>query len=81
MDENPFATMLTMSRESVVQSQSSNVEALVAAEKHNLYHPAFEPLDTMTPPTQAAGENYSAASLPRHMGLLLFRNWGLFSDR
>ncbi|KAH6603548.1 hypothetical protein Trco_008323 [Trichoderma cornu-damae] len=80
-DENPFATMLTVTRESVVQSESPAVEKLIAAEKHNLYHRAFEPLDTMMPPAQNAGEKYSAASVPRHLALLLYRNWDLFSDR
>ncbi|KAL7791841.1 hypothetical protein V8C37DRAFT_416589 [Trichoderma ceciliae] len=80
-DENPFATMLAMTRESVIQSGSPNIEKIIAAEKHNLYHPVFEPLDAITPPAQAIVKNYSAACVPRHLALLLYRNWDLFSDR
>ncbi|RFU73039.1 hypothetical protein TARUN_9212 [Trichoderma arundinaceum] len=80
-DENPFATMLAMTRESVIQSGSPNIDALISEEKHNLSHPVSESLDAIMPPVQAADGQYSAASVPRHLLLLLYRNWDLFSDR
>ncbi|KAL7818033.1 hypothetical protein V8C44DRAFT_368148 [Trichoderma aethiopicum] len=78
-DENPRATMLTMCRESVVSAKSRKIDKYVAAEKDLIFHRGLEPLDVIIPPAQAAGENYSAASLPRHMGILLFRDWDMFS--
>lgn len=78
-DENPRATMLTMCRESVVSAESPKLDKYVAAEKDLIFHRGLEPLDAIIPPAQAAGENYSAASLPRHMGILLFRDWDMFS--
>ncbi|KAL7819118.1 hypothetical protein V8C26DRAFT_434213 [Trichoderma gracile] len=78
-DENPRATMLTMCRESVVSADSPKLDKYVAAEKDLIFHRGLGPLDAIIPPAQAAGENYSAASLPRHMGILLFRDWDMFS--
>ncbi|PTB65249.1 hypothetical protein BBK36DRAFT_1169995 [Trichoderma citrinoviride] len=78
-DENPLATMLTMCRESVVSAESPKLDKYVAAEKDLIFHRNLEPLDAIIPPAQAAGENYSAASLRRHMGILLFRDWDMFS--
>jgi hypothetical protein len=68
-----------MCRESVVSAESPKLDKYVAAEKDLIFHRGLEPLDAIIPPAQAAGENYSAASLPRHMGILLFRDWDMFS--
>ncbi|KAM0264934.1 hypothetical protein ACHAQJ_000450 [Trichoderma viride] len=81
-DENPFATLLTMTRESVILPESTNIAKLVAAEKRYIYQPTFEPWDALVPPVRVTGNKYSAACLSRHFALLLLhRNWDLFSDR
>jgi hypothetical protein len=81
-DENPFATLLIMTRVSFTQSKSPRAMELLAAEKNKLFQPVSESLDSIAPPVQTTDNKYSAACVPRHFALLMFdREWDSFSDR
>ncbi|KAK4083880.1 uncharacterized protein Triagg1_1542 [Trichoderma aggressivum f. europaeum] len=79
--ENPCATMLTLSRESVLKVEDEEARETVDFEKYNLYHPAFDRLETMAPLRHAVGEPYSAVLVPRHTILFIHRQWNLFSRK
>ncbi|PNP46472.1 hypothetical protein THARTR1_10794 [Trichoderma harzianum] len=77
--ENPFAAMLTLSRESVVKVEDKEAQGFVDLEKYHLYHPAFDLVDTTAPPRHVVGEPYSAVLLPRHVILFMHRNWNWYA--
>ncbi|KAL7905389.1 hypothetical protein GGI35DRAFT_471637 [Trichoderma velutinum] len=77
--ENPWAAMLTLTRESVIQAGDPEAQKSLELEKYYLYHPAFDLLETMAPPRQDVNEPYNAGLVPRHMILFIYRNWNWFS--
>lgn len=81
-DENPFATLLIMTRQSFTHSETSRVKQLIAAEKNKLFQPVSQSLDAIAPPVQNTDHKYSAACVHRHFALQVFdREWDMFSDR
>lgn len=81
-EENPFATLLIMTRESFTKSQTLRAEELIAAGKNKIFQPVSQSLDSIAPPVQTTGNKYSADCVHRHFALQVFdRNWDMFSDR
>ncbi|KAL7917903.1 hypothetical protein ACQKWADRAFT_305654 [Trichoderma austrokoningii] len=82
-DENPFATLLIMTRESFTKSQNLRAKKMMAAEKKKIFEPVSQSLDAIAPPVQTTDNKYSAAlCVHRHFALLVFdREWDSFSDR
>ncbi|KAL7935587.1 hypothetical protein V8C35DRAFT_258169 [Trichoderma chlorosporum] len=76
---NVYATMLTMMRESSLHAESPETLRHVELEKTSLCFPAPSIVENLTPQRLAAGEQYNAAVLPRHICLVALRNWHLFT--
>lgn len=80
-EENPFATLLIMTRESFTKSVTRRATELKAAEKNKLFQPVSQSLDSIAPPVQTTDNKYSAACVHRHFALQVFdREWDKFSD-
>ncbi|KAL9474022.1 hypothetical protein ACSS6W_008402 [Trichoderma asperelloides] len=80
-EENPFATLLIMTRENFTKAKSPRLRKLIAAEKTKIFQPVSESLDSIAPPVQSTGNLYSADCVHRHFALQVFdRKWDMFSD-
>lgn len=81
-DENAFATLLIMTRESFTKSKTPRAKELIAAEKSKIFEPVSQSLDAIAPPVRTTDNKYSAACVHRHFALQVFdREWDSFSDR
>ncbi|OAA33969.1 MYND finger family protein [Metarhizium rileyi] len=79
-DENPFATMLAMSRQSVVRGTELEPPGDALGDNLTALASSSAVLDEYAPPT-AIGDGCSKAGLRRRIGLLMWHNWDKFSDR
>ncbi|KAI9158920.1 lactose permease [Paramyrothecium foliicola] len=79
VDENPFATLLVMSRKSVNHSLDSVAKDL-KEEKKQLSTAAEGTVDQYAPPITTDHVNGLKGILRRQLGLLMWRNWDRFSD-
>ncbi|KAL6890859.1 hypothetical protein GGI43DRAFT_425328 [Trichoderma evansii] len=82
-EENPFATLLIMTREIFAKSEKTpQLGELIDAEKIKIFQPVYESLDSIAPPVQSTDDIYSPDCVHRHFALQVFdRNWDMFSDR
>ncbi|KEY69014.1 hypothetical protein S7711_03317 [Stachybotrys chartarum IBT 7711] len=78
-DENPFATLLTSTRQSVTEIVDS-VQKDLKQEKQLLYKKAGTVLDEYAPPLLADERAEMRDIVRRQTGLLLWRNWDRFSE-
>ncbi|KAK5994601.1 hypothetical protein PT974_05080 [Cladobotryum mycophilum] len=77
-DENPFATMLAMTRESVSVPVNTNRE-LYEKEQLLLHAPSGTELDEYAPPLGDKDITLKSV-LRRQLGLVVWRNWDQFAD-
>ncbi|UKZ68466.1 uncharacterized protein TrAtP1_009501 [Trichoderma atroviride] len=81
-EENPFATLLIMTRGTFTRSDNPRTREIIADEKVKLFQPVSQSLDSIAPPVQTTDNKYSAACVHRHFALQVFdREWDMFSDR
>lgn len=84
-DENPFATLLTMTRTSVVCPSTygipESLQSELTLEKRNVYMKIGAALDEYAPPMHVHGEKKTKDVVRRKLGLLMWRNWDRFSAR
>lgn len=79
-DENPFATFLTSTRQSVTGVVDS-VQKDLKQEKQLLYKKAGTILDEYAPPLPSDERAEMRDIVRRQTGLLLWRNWDRFSEQ
>ncbi|KJZ73421.1 hypothetical protein HIM_07215 [Hirsutella minnesotensis 3608] len=79
-DENPFATLLTITKEAVI-SDVGTVRKELESEKKDLYRPANTALDELAPPVAEGADPKSRDVVRRRLGLIMWRNWDRFALR
>jgi hypothetical protein len=80
VDENPFATLVTMSQDTVTIPTAS-VAKEMKREKELLTEASGTALDGLAPPLQMDQQGKLRDVIRRRMGLFLWRNWDRFSDQ
>lgn len=79
-DENPNATLLTLTGLSVVH-QMESVKRILGIERELLFERAGTKLDEYAPPLAAGDPEDTKAAIRRRLGIVLWRNWDKFSER
>ncbi|KAM4055726.1 MYND finger domain-containing protein [Hirsutella rhossiliensis] len=79
-DENPFATLLTITRDSVMHGMPC-LGANLQSERQHLYRPYNAVLDELAPPAAAGDKADVRDVVRRRLGLLMWRNWDKFASR
>ncbi|KAF7549131.1 hypothetical protein G7Z17_g6612 [Cylindrodendrum hubeiense] len=78
-DENPNATILTLTRESVIH-QMDSVKKDLEAETQLIFQSSGTKLDELAPPLAVGDPEDTPAALRRKLGLVFWRNWDRFSE-
>ncbi|KAH7140702.1 hypothetical protein EDB81DRAFT_692084 [Dactylonectria macrodidyma] len=79
-DENPNATLLTLTRKTVDHNLQS-VAADLYQERQLMCIENGTKLDELAPPISLGAPKYHPRNTRRELGLLVWRNWDKFSDR
>jgi hypothetical protein len=79
-DENPFATVMAVTRDGVRHGIEA-MEKDLAEEDKLVYRPAGTELDSLAPCVSEDDKDSEEKSLRRMIGLVLWRNWDKFFDR
>lgn len=75
-DENPFSTMLALSRQTV-----THIDKEVSTEEgQNVFGPSSFALDEYVPPIANPLSGDMRNVIRRRIGLLMWRNWDRYSD-
>ncbi|KAK7408096.1 hypothetical protein QQX98_009751 [Neonectria punicea] len=78
-DENPNATLLTLSVKSVVH-QMGSVKKDLNTEREALFERTGTALDQYAPPLREGQLDDTKGAIRRKLGLILWRNWDKFSE-
>lgn len=75
-DENPFATLLALSRQTVTHVDTE----ITDAEGRKMFQPSSFALDEYCPPITKLADHNIRDLLRRRLGYVMWRNWDKHSD-
>ncbi|KND89023.1 hypothetical protein TOPH_06313 [Tolypocladium ophioglossoides CBS 100239] len=79
-DENPFATMLALTRDTVTHGMRC-MQGDLESEKLDMCRPTDTVLDEYAPPVDSEDDPMKGNVVRRRIGLVLWRNWDKFASR